>query len=76
MAKSRRLIVEYLEPRALRTVLGLPWLDPTHLTLSFAPDGTEIAGTQSVLFQTLDSQFPTPELFRPGRRRPMSRSAS
>jgi hypothetical protein len=60
MAKSRPLSIEYLEPRVAPAVLGLPWLDPTHLTLSFAPDGTDIVGDQSVLFQTLDSQFPTP----------------
>jgi Matrixin len=60
MAKSRPLIVEYLEARVAPSVLGLAWLDPTHLTLSFAPDGTDIAGDQSNLFQTLDSKFPTP----------------
>jgi Matrixin len=60
MAKSRPLSIDYLEPRVAPAVLGLPWLDPTHLTLSFAPDGTDIAGDQSVLFETLDSQFPTP----------------
>ena len=60
MARSRRLTVETLEARIVRSVLGLPWLDPTHLTLSFAPDGTSIAGDASDLFQTLDSQFPTP----------------
>jgi Matrixin len=60
VARSQPLNIEYLETRVAPAVLGLPWLDPTHLTLSFAPDGTDIAGNQSVLFQTLDSQFPTP----------------
>jgi hypothetical protein len=60
MAKSRFLTVESLEPRVVRSVLGLAWTDPTHLSLSFAPDGTPIAGDTSNLFQTLDSQFPTP----------------
>jgi hypothetical protein len=60
MAKRRLLSVEYLEARVAPSVLGLAWLDPTHLTLSFAPDGTDIAGEQSDLFQTLDSEFPTP----------------
>ena len=43
---------------SLRAAIGLPWRDPTHLTLSFAPDGTSIAGDSSDLFQDLDSQFP------------------
>ncbi|HZW30889.1 MAG TPA: matrixin family metalloprotease [Isosphaeraceae bacterium] len=60
MAKFRPLVVEHLEARTAPAVFSLPWRDPTHLTLSFAPDGTEIAGQPSDLFQTLDSQFPTP----------------
>ena len=60
MARSRPLICEQLEGRLLRAAVGLPWTDPTHLTLSFAPDGTSIAGDSSDLFQTLDAQFPTP----------------
>jgi hypothetical protein len=59
MRKRRPLILEQLEGRALRAAIGLPWRDPMHLTLSFAPDGTSIAGDSSVLFQDLDSQFPT-----------------
>src|SRR5262249_51008511 len=31
-----------------------------HLTLSFAPEGTAIAGHQSLLFQTLGKKFPNP----------------
>ncbi len=60
MARPRVLTVETLEARIARSVLGLPWLDPTHLSLSFAPDGTSIDGDASDLFQALDSQFPTP----------------
>ncbi len=60
MARSRRLIVEQLEGRTAPAVFGVPWLDPSHLSLSFAPDGTSIDGETSNLFQTLDSQFPTP----------------
>ncbi len=60
MARSRVLTVESLEDRIVRSVLGLAWRDPTHLSLSFAPDGTPIASDSSNLFQTLDSQFPTP----------------
>src|SRR5262245_66524223 len=59
MAKSRVLTVESLEDRIVRSVLGLPWRDPTHLSLSFAPDGTPIASDTSNLFQTLASQFPS-----------------
>ena len=59
MAQSRPLIVEHLEDRTLRAAFGEPWRDPTHLTLSFAPDGTTIAGQPSALFQTLNAQFPS-----------------
>jgi hypothetical protein len=38
---------------------GVAWPDPTHLTISFAVDGTLINGTPSNLFQTLNSQEPT-----------------
>ena len=38
---------------------GVPWADPSRLTLSFAPDGTAIAGHTSSLFQTLNAQQPT-----------------
>ena len=35
-----RLAVQALEDRSLLTTFGLPWADPSHLTLSFTPDGT------------------------------------
>jgi len=38
---------------------GLPWPLPTYLTLSFAPDGTPIAGAPSSLFRLLNAQAPT-----------------
>lgn len=59
MATSRPLDFEYLESRIVRAALGLPWTDPLHLTLSFAPDGTPIAGDSSVLFQDFGAQFPS-----------------
>jgi hypothetical protein len=59
MAESRLLVMEHLEDRTLRAAFGVPWRDPTHLTLSFAPDGTMIAGQSSALFQTLNAQFPS-----------------
>lgn len=59
MRTTRALNCEELEKRLLRADVGLPWHDPMHLTLSFAPDGTQIAGDSSDLFQTIDAQFPT-----------------
>src|SRR5262249_27809257 len=56
MAVARPLTVEALEDRTVPATFGVPWNDPTHLTLSFAPDGTPIAGHTSSLFQTLDGQ--------------------
>jgi hypothetical protein len=37
----------------------VPWHEADHLTLSFVPDGTNVAGVPSALFRTLDSQQPT-----------------
>ena len=53
----RRLpALETLEERGLlSTTIGLPWSDPGHLTLSFAPDGTPDGGAPSALYQTLGS---------------------
>ncbi|MDB5350336.1 MAG: hypothetical protein JWN86_1583 [Planctomycetota bacterium] len=49
------LRVESLEDRSVPATFGVPWGDARHLTLSFVPDGTAIAGHSSTLFQTLDS---------------------
>jgi len=57
-ASYLRLTVERLEERNLLTAWGIPWPDATHLTLSFAPDGTNVGGQSSVLFQTLDALGP------------------
>lgn len=54
---SRQLQLEALERRDLLAA-DLPWLDPRHLTLSFVPDGTVIAGHESRLFAALDAQQP------------------
>src|SRR3954471_3493950 len=54
--RRRRPVVELLEDRAVPATFGVPWADPSHLTLSFAPDGTAIAGHTSSLFQTLNAQ--------------------
>jgi hypothetical protein len=58
MARSRRPAPEALEDRTAPAVFGVPWSDPTHLTLSFAPDGTSIGGQASTLFATLNAQEP------------------
>jgi hypothetical protein len=57
--RRRKLTCESLEDRAVPATFGVPWSDPSHLTLSFAPDGTTIAGHSSTLFQALDAQEPT-----------------
>ena len=54
--RSRRLKLEALEGRDVPsattpTVWGTPWPDAEHLTMSFAPDGTNIAGDGSTLSQ-------------------------
>jgi hypothetical protein len=59
MSRSRCLVLEALEDRTLPAVFGVPWSAPSHLTLSFAPDGTQISGESSTLFATLDAQEPT-----------------
>src|ERR1700752_672559 len=51
--RLHRLAIESLEGRAVPAAFGVPWSDPSHLTLSFVPDGTPIAGHTSSLFQTL-----------------------
>jgi hypothetical protein len=51
---NQRLAVEPLEDRSVPTTFGLPWADPTRLTLSFAPDGTPIAGRTSDLYAGLN----------------------
>ena len=52
--RTQRPALESLEDRAVPATFGVPWNDPSHLTLSFAPDGTAIAGHTSSLFQTLE----------------------
>src|SRR4051812_43058660 len=48
-----RLAVVALEDRSLPTTFGVPWADPRHLTLSFAPDGTATPYGPSSLYQAL-----------------------
>lgn len=66
MAGSIRLRVHQLEDRTVpaapdfpgTATFGVAWSESTRLTVSFAPDGTGIAGEQSRLFATLDAQMP------------------
>jgi len=48
--------LEPLEGRSLLAQFGVPWHHADHLTLSFVPDGTQVAGTPSDLFRALDAQ--------------------
>jgi hypothetical protein len=58
MKRESRLFVEVLEDRTAPALYGVPWSDPQHLTLSFAPDVTQIAGHTSTLFAALDAEMP------------------
>lgn len=53
MSRAKSLQVERLEDRSLPAVYGIPWHDPSHLSISFAPDGTAIAGQESDLHSSL-----------------------
>ncbi|HKB05452.1 MAG TPA: hypothetical protein VKD90_24720, partial [Gemmataceae bacterium] len=54
----RPLTVVRLEDRTTPVVWNNPWPDPGHLTLSFAPDGTDVQGQASALFAELDALGP------------------
>jgi hypothetical protein len=53
------LSVEPLEARDVPASFGVPWGDPTHVSLSFVPDGTLAAHLPSRLTEVLDAQMPT-----------------
>lgn len=57
-SRRTRLAVIRLEDRTVPAVFNTPWADPTHLTLSFAPDGTPALSAASSLFSALDAQMP------------------
>jgi hypothetical protein len=59
MPKPVKLTLERLEDRLTPATWGIPWPDPGHLTVSFVSDGTQVAGYQSNLFQTLNAVAPT-----------------
>jgi len=52
--------LERLEDRSLPATFGVPWADPGHLTLGFAPDTTPTPTGASALFATLDAVAPRP----------------
>ncbi|HET6881653.1 MAG TPA: matrixin family metalloprotease [Pirellulales bacterium] len=56
---KRAYRLEALERRDLLTTFGVPWADARHLTISFVPDGTQVAGQASNLFATLNAQDDT-----------------
>jgi hypothetical protein len=55
LRSRRRLLLEQLEDRLTPSTTAVPWPNPGHLTLSFAPDGTSTGQLSSTLFQNLNS---------------------
>ena len=59
MKRSIRLHLDYLEDRQVPATFGVPWTDPQHLTVSFVRDGTDIGGTPSSFFRTMQTLSPS-----------------
>ena len=57
-AANRRLGSEALEPRLLLDADGVIWGADARLTLSFAPDGTQVVSDSSALFAQMDALAP------------------
>jgi hypothetical protein len=55
--RRARPALEGLEARDLPATWGIPWPDAQHLTVSFAPDGTDDFGQLNSLYSTLDRQL-------------------
>ncbi len=53
--KRQRFLIEQLEDRTVPATWGVAWPGADHLKVSFAPDGTGVSGTTSVLFQKLNA---------------------
>ena len=54
--RTVRPLLENLEDRVLLySTYGGDWTYGSRITFSFAPDGTSVGGTPSVLFQTLNA---------------------
>src|SRR5439155_20505301 len=64
MPRSARLLLERLEDRCTPSTSGITWPDGSHLTLSFVPDGTLVAGNPSNLFSTFNAVAPTADWVR------------
>jgi len=47
--RRTRLTVEGLERRDVPVTFGIPWASGTALTVSFAPDGTDVDGSANQL---------------------------
>src|SRR5262245_5375211 len=58
--KRARLSVEALEDREVPAQFGIPWANGTALTVSFAPDGASVDGSQSELFTLMADSSLTP----------------
>ena len=57
--RGMRLELEGLETRLLLySALGDQWTYSSRITYSFMPDGTNVGGVSSTLFQMLDAKFP------------------
>jgi hypothetical protein len=50
MRNPRPLFLESLEDRLCPATYGIAWPDARHLTISFAPDGTNVGGVASNMF--------------------------
>ena len=57
-SRSRKLRTEALEPRIVLDAQGVVWGADARLSLSFAPDGTDVSGAESALFEQFDSIAP------------------
>ena len=57
-----RFAIERLEDRDVPAVFGVPWLDGSNITLSFAPDGTSTFHGPSELSQMLSAIGPNARL--------------
>ena len=58
--RGARPLLEMLEPRLLLySDLGDHWTYDSRITYSFMPDGTNVGGVSSVLFQTLNAKYAT-----------------
>ena len=58
-AHRPRLGIDVLDDRCLPTMFGIPWADPSHLTISFVQDGIATPYGPSSLYSTLGEAAPT-----------------